>query len=103
MPALYADAAVLIVPSMCDDCYPRVILEAQAYGVPVVGRTVGGIPEAVGDGGVCVSRRDDPDEWAGTIYSVVSDRARYSAAALANFARADALSKEACLHLLDFT
>jgi glycosyltransferase involved in cell wall biosynthesis len=102
MPTQYADAAVLVVPSMCDDCYPRVILEAQAYGVPVVGRTVGGIPEAIGDGGVCVSCSDDPDEWSAAIHSIIDARMRYSGLAYANFVRADAAAKEACLHLLDF-
>ncbi|MFH1430064.1 MAG: glycosyltransferase, partial [Candidatus Uhrbacteria bacterium] len=45
-----AHADVLVVPSLCDENQPSVILEAFAHGVPVVASRVGGIPELVDDG-----------------------------------------------------
>jgi glycogen(starch) synthase len=42
---------VLIVPSIWQDPYPTVILEAKAAGVPTIGSQRGGIPEAIGDEG----------------------------------------------------
>ncbi|MDO8425185.1 MAG: glycosyltransferase [bacterium] len=43
-------ADLLVVPSVCAENQPSVILEAFAAGVPVVASRVGGIPELVEDG-----------------------------------------------------
>lgn len=57
LPALYADADAVVVPSVVDragdrDGLPNVVLEAMAAGRPVVGTTVAAIPCAVvADGG----------------------------------------------------
>jgi glycosyltransferase involved in cell wall biosynthesis len=46
----FRDIDVLIVPSLWPEPLPRVILEAYAHGVPVIGARRGGIPEVVRDG-----------------------------------------------------
>lgn len=48
----YNAARVLLVPSIVDDAFPRVVTEAGFHGVPSLGSTRGGVPEAIGDGGV---------------------------------------------------
>jgi glycosyltransferase involved in cell wall biosynthesis len=42
---LRGGAAVVLVPSRCDDACPYAVTEALAAGVPVIGSTRGGIPE----------------------------------------------------------
>lgn len=41
-------ADVLIVPSLCYENSPTIILEAQALGLPVIASRLGGIPEIIG-------------------------------------------------------
>lgn len=45
-----SNAAVIVLPSECFDNCPMSVLEAMAYGKPVVGSRMGGIPELVAEG-----------------------------------------------------
>jgi glycosyltransferase involved in cell wall biosynthesis len=45
----FADADVLVVPSRSEGT-PRVAIEARAFGCPVIGTNVGGIPTSITDG-----------------------------------------------------
>ncbi len=40
-------AKFLIVPSLCYENFPRILVEAYAYGVPVIASRLGGMPEIV--------------------------------------------------------
>ncbi len=48
--ALYRGAAVVVVPSEWFENAPMVILEAFAYGKPVIAARIGGIPEMIEEG-----------------------------------------------------
>jgi glycosyltransferase involved in cell wall biosynthesis len=50
----YNSVGLLIVPSLIEEGFPRVILEAAANGIPTVANSLGGIPEAMGDSGILV-------------------------------------------------
>jgi glycosyltransferase involved in cell wall biosynthesis len=58
--AAYASAQIVVVPSIIDDNFPTVCIEALMVGRPVVGTRMGGIPELVSDGktGFLVPPRD---------------------------------------------
>ncbi|WP_053690710.1 glycosyltransferase [Streptomyces sp. WM6372] len=68
MGSLYAGNDLLLVPSQVEDAFPQVIVEAGLHGVATIGSSRGGIPEAVGDGGV-ILHPDDVDAWVKAIES----------------------------------
>jgi len=61
--ALYGDARVLLAPYLVSN-RPRVVLEAQANGIPVIAADVPGLRECVPPGGVLVPPAASVDEWA---------------------------------------
>ena len=60
MPSYYAAADVFVLPSICQEAFGLVILEAFAAGIPVIGTRSGGVPELVEDGrtGLLVEQGD---------------------------------------------
>ncbi len=72
--ALLSRASVLVVPSQAYESFGLTIIEAMAFGVPVVTTDVGGMPEVLGDsnaGYVC--SKDDPLEFALAIINILGD------------------------------
>lgn len=47
VPGVLASLTALVLPSTAHEGIPQIILQAQAVGTPVIGTTVGGIPEVV--------------------------------------------------------
>jgi glycosyltransferase involved in cell wall biosynthesis len=77
MPALLSSLDVLVLPSVTilplhREQFGRVLAEAMAAGVPVIGSSSGAIPEVVGDAGLIVAERDAP-ALARAIERVLSD------------------------------
>lgn len=75
--ALYGDARALIVPSLGPEGYGRVAREALTSAIPVIAAAVGGLPEAVGDGGVLLPADAPPDEWAGALRRLLDNETVY--------------------------
>jgi glycosyltransferase involved in cell wall biosynthesis len=70
--------------------FGRVIIEAQACGIPVIGSTCGAIPDVVADGGWIVPERD-PDSLRRLLDTLAADRAGLDIKARA--ARANVLTR----------
>lgn len=68
---LRRQAAVVMVPSRCEEACPYAVLDACADGIPVLGSNRGGIPELIGDGAALDP--EDPDAWAQTLRELWSD------------------------------
>jgi glycosyltransferase involved in cell wall biosynthesis len=63
MRAVYGRTKLLLVPSLVEEGGPRVIVEAFANGIPVVGTDRGGVPEFIGEVGAVVDDPHDITEW----------------------------------------
>ncbi len=67
MAAVYRGARLLLGPSLWQEPFGRVFAEAAAAGCPSLAFNAGGIPEAVGDGGVLLERSAGAEEWVRAI------------------------------------
>jgi len=68
MRAVYRATRILLVPSQWEaETWGRVVSEAQFSGIPVVASNRGGLPEAVGPGGVIIEHNAPAEVWASTI------------------------------------
>lgn len=57
LPALYANALAFVFPSLVEG-FGLVLLEAMAYGAPVIASDASAIPEVVGEAALLVNARD---------------------------------------------
>jgi glycosyltransferase involved in cell wall biosynthesis len=70
---VFRQTEILLVPSVGPDAAPRVVLEAQASGIPAIASGLGGLPEVVGEGGLVIRDHLDPEAWAAAIRSLRRD------------------------------
>ncbi|MCK5214789.1 MAG: glycosyltransferase [Candidatus Omnitrophica bacterium] len=75
VPQLLAESDLLVMSSIRPESFGRVILEAQAIGIPVVATKVGGVVEIIDDRktGMLVLPKD-PDGMAKAVLSVLKDK-----------------------------
>jgi glycosyltransferase involved in cell wall biosynthesis len=82
LPALYARARLLLMPSLYEG-FGLPVLEAMASGTPVVAANRGALPETCGDAALVV----EPDELAEAAQAALEDSDRLIQAGLARAAR----------------
>ncbi len=75
VPQLLAQTDVLVLSTVTQEAFGRVILEAQAADVPVVATSVGGVVDIIDDGqtGLLVLPKD-PDGMARAVIRVLNDK-----------------------------
>jgi glycosyltransferase involved in cell wall biosynthesis len=66
-----------LAPSIWSEAYGRVVTEAQYSGIPVLASNRGGLPEAVGAGGVVLDPAESIDTWAHTLRRLWDDKIYY--------------------------
>ena len=86
----YRAADILCCPSIWQEPFGNVNIEAMACGVPIVASRVGGIPEIAAEGGVLLVEPNSPVDLAGALQRLIVDkdlRAKMGAEGLASFRR----------------
>ena len=63
MKPVYLVAKLILAPSRWEEGWGRVVSEAQVSGIPALASRRGGLPEAVGPGGILVDPDADLTEW----------------------------------------
>ncbi|MGI9064971.1 MAG: glycosyltransferase family 4 protein [Pyrinomonadaceae bacterium] len=88
---------VLVIPTQTTkrvrEQFGRVIVEAMASGVPVIGSTCGAIPEVIGDAGL-VFKEGDADALASALRQTLSDKGLCERMSRAGLARVQQYSWE---------
>ena len=98
MRAAYARARVLLGPSIWPEPFGRIFIEAASNGIPSIASRRGGIPEAVGKGGILIDDIFDVNRWVEAlrqledpdVYSVYEKNARENAT---NFSSEESLAQ----------
>jgi glycosyltransferase involved in cell wall biosynthesis len=71
---LRRQAAVVMVPSRCEEACPYAVLDAGAAGIPVLGANRGGIPELIGE--AAALDPETPEAWADALRGLWVDPER---------------------------
>jgi glycosyltransferase involved in cell wall biosynthesis len=77
MRTIYRRARILLAPSRWNEGWGRVVTEAHISGIPVIATDIGGLPEALGAGGILIDRDAGEEEWAKAVERLWSDAAIY--------------------------
>jgi spore coat protein SA len=70
----YRSADILCCPSIWQEAFGMVNIEAMACGIPVVASRVGGIPEIAAGGGILLVEPDSPIELADALQKLIENR-----------------------------
>jgi glycosyltransferase involved in cell wall biosynthesis len=73
----YLRTRVIIMPSHWSEPFGRVAVEAGRYQIPTIATATGGLPEAVGGGGILLPREARLIDWVRAIESL-DDETRYN-------------------------
>lgn len=97
---IYEQSRIVLVPSLWQEAFSRVVIEACCCGVPVIVSRSGGLAETCGEGGLClaVSRNDANGNFVTGEWNAALDRlkngAEYSEACVRASSRATRYRRE---------
>jgi glycosyltransferase involved in cell wall biosynthesis len=77
MRPIYARSRIVISPSLGDEAWGRVVSEAQINAIPALASNSGGLPEAVGPGGIIVDRYAPMPQWLSALGTLWDNHAEY--------------------------
>lgn len=77
MKSVYGRTKILLAPSKWEEAWGRVASEAHCSGIPVLGSRRGGLPEAIGEGGIILDYDAPAEEWVAALKRLWTDEAHY--------------------------
>lgn len=77
MREIYRQTRLLLVPSVWEEGFGMVAVEAQSCGIPVIASARGGLPESVGDGGILIQDYLNVQAWLDAMHSILDEEANY--------------------------
>lgn len=75
---VYQQTKLLLVPSVWEEGFGMVAVEAQSCRIPVIASDRGGLPEAVGNGGVLIKDFLNSEIWVKEIKRFLTDESYFS-------------------------
>jgi len=81
---IYKNTSIILFPSIWDEPFGRVPIEAGINGIPTVASNRGGLSESVGKGGILIDDPYDINAWLSAIKRIESDRKNFSNQAILN-------------------
>lgn len=78
MKFVYKHTKLVILPSICQEAFGRVIVEAGINNILTVGSNRGGISEVISSKELLVNNPDDINEWIKKIYAILSKSDEYA-------------------------
>ncbi|WP_347920271.1 glycosyltransferase [Paracoccus marcusii] len=83
MKTVYGRTKILLSPSRWEEAWGRVASEAHCSGIPVIGSRRGGLPEAIGEGGIILDYDAPLEHWIAAVKNLWSDPVAYKSMAKA--------------------
>ncbi|MEL6645849.1 MAG: glycosyltransferase [Pseudomonadota bacterium] len=78
MTRIYGRTKILLAPSQWEEAWGRVASEAQCSGIPVIGSARGGLPEAIGPGGMTLPHDAPISDWVAALRKLWTDETTYT-------------------------
>jgi glycosyltransferase involved in cell wall biosynthesis len=96
MRRVYRRAKLVVAPSQWLETWGRVATEAHFSGIPVLASNSGGLPEAVGPGGICLPTDAPASDWLNTFSKMWDDAELYKqlSQAAAAYSRRQAIDRD---------
>ena len=84
MRQIYRKTKIVIMPSIWDEPFGRVPIEAGINGIPTIASNRGGLSESVGEGGILIDNPYDINAWLSALKRIESDRKNFSNKSILN-------------------
>jgi glycosyltransferase involved in cell wall biosynthesis len=77
MRSIYGRSRIVLAPSLYHEAWGRIVSEAQVSGIPAIASNSGGLPEAVGPGGLILDRDAPLSAWLEALGRLWDDPVEY--------------------------